>query len=283
MAYTSLMQTVWSKRLLANLDKSLVYAALTNSSYEGDAANASVVRINTIGSVTIGNYDPSTGTGNAEDISSTSIDLNIDQKKFFNFKVEDVLKASTNIELVNNATSRAAYGLAEEIDRFIAALYTGVNASNIIGDDTTPKVVGLGGSDVKPYDLIVALGTKLHEANVTGEGRFVVISPWILCVLAKDARFTTNPTVLANGIVEGQNIAGMKIAVSNNVPNLTGTKYKIIAGTPDAIGFASALKSIESYRPEKQFADAVKGLHVFGAKLLYDKGIAVATVNKGTI
>ncbi|MFR7845076.1 MAG: hypothetical protein ACLU20_03355 [Thomasclavelia spiroformis] len=67
--------------------------------------------------------------------------------------------------------------------------------------------------------------------------------------------------------------------VSNNVPNTTKTKYKIIAGTEEAGSYAEQILKTEAYRPEKRFSDAVKGLHVYGAKIFQSKCIAVLTAN----
>jgi hypothetical protein len=75
-------------------------------------------------------------------------------------------------------------------------------------------------------------------------------------------------------------IDNMSVYKSNNVPNTTGMKYKIIAGHKSAISFAGQVDSVEAYRPEKQFSDAIKGLQVFGAKCIKPEGIAVLTANK---
>ncbi len=74
--------------------------------------------------------------------------------------------------------------------------------------------------------------------------------------------------------------AGLTILKSNNVPNVAGAKYKIIAGTNMAYSYAEQIINIETYKPEKRFGDAVKGLHVYGGKLLRPKGWAVLTADK---
>lgn len=76
------------------------------------------------------------------------------------------------------------------------------------------------------------------------------------------------------------NIDNMAVFKSNNVPNTAGAKYKIIAGHKSAISFAGQVDSVEAYRPESQFSDAVKGLHVYGAKCIKPEGIAVLTANR---
>jgi hypothetical protein len=83
---------------------------------------------------------------------------------------------------------------------------------------------------------------------------------------------------LRNGEI-GQ-AAGFRVLQSNNVPETSGTKYRIIAGHPMAISFAEQINKVEAFRPERRFADAMKGLHLYGAKLVRNTAIAVGTFNK---
>lgn len=275
MAVTNFIPTIWSARLLEGLKKSLVYGSVVNTDYEGEiTGQGSTVKINSIGAVTIGTYDKATGTGDPEELNSAQTTLTVDQAKFFNFKVEDIDKAQSNVNLIDGAMKEAAYGLADVVDQYVAGLYTGVAAGNTIGDDTTPIVP----NSSTAYDNLVDLGVKLDEANVPQSDRFVVVPAWFYGLLLKDARFTKDSNVLATGYVGDVN--GMQVFKSNNVPNTTGTKYKIIAGYKGAISFASQIDSVEAYRPEKSFADAVKGLQLYGAKLVRPTGIAVLTANK---
>ncbi len=110
-----------------------------------------------------------------------------------------------------------------------------------------------------------------------------LVPAWFHGLLRKDDRFvkagtTRSDLVLRNGEV-GQ-AAGMTVLESNNVPNTAGAKFKIIAGYPGAITYAEQIAQVEAYRPEKRFADAVKGLHLYGCKLIRPSGIAVLTANK---
>lgn len=105
---------------------------------------------------------------------------------------------------------------------------------------------------------------------------------WFYGLLLKDDRFVkytpSADQVLRTGQV-GQ-AAGFEIFISNNVPNTTGTKYKILCGHPMAITFADQIDKVEAYRPERRFADAVKGLHVYGAKVIRPEALVVVTANK---
>ena len=107
------------------------------------------------------------------------------------------------------------------------------------------------------------------------EGRFVVVPAWFHGLLLKDERFVQagharRATALRNG--EVGEAAGFTILKSNNVPNTTGTKYKIIAGHADRDRLCRADLDLQTYKPEKRFGDAVKGLHVYGAKVVRPDG-----------
>lgn len=275
MAYTNFIPTIWSARLNLNLQKNLVYGNIVNHDYEGEiVGKGSTVKINTMGDVTIADYDETKGIGDPEQLNSDQTSLTIDQAKYFNFKVEDIDQAQANINLVDAAMQKASYGIADVMDEYIAGLYTGVAAGNTIGDDTTPIVP----TKDTAYDYLVDLLVKLDEASVPKLGRFVVIPSWYAGLLKKDSRFTLKTDVITSGQIAV--VDGAVILESNNVPNTTGTKYKIMAGYNGAISFAQAINKIEPYRPEKSFSDAVKGLAFYGAKLIKPAGIAVLTANK---
>lgn len=269
---------IWSARLLEHLDKVHVYAGLMNRDYEGEISGmGDTVHINQIGAISVKAYDGS-DIANPEELDSNTTTLVIDQGDYFNFMIKDVDNAQTNPKLMDGAMERAAYGINDTVDTYLAGILAS-GADGKIGNDTTPIVP----TAATAYENLVDLGTKLTEANVPMMGRWVVIPPWFHGMLQKDARFVGNGTdannaVLVNGLVGAA--AGFQIYVSNNVPNTAGAKYKIIAGTNAAGAFAEQLTEMEAYRPEKNFADAVKGLHVYGAKVVQPKALAVLTANK---
>ncbi|QQE74997.1 P22 coat protein - protein 5 domain protein [Brevibacillus composti] len=275
MSVTNFIPTIWSARLNENFKKNLVYGNVVNTDYEGEIkGQGSTVKINSIGAVTIGNYDKSIGIGNPEELDSTQKNLVIDQAKFFNFQVDDVDAAQANVDLLDGGIQEAAYGLANVVDQYIAGFYTEVKAENVIGSDTTPVVP----TKDTAYDLLVDLGVILDENDVPETDRFVVVPAFFYGLLVKDPRFTKDVNVMRTGFVG--NIDNMAVYKSNNVPNNAGAKYKIMAGHKSAIAFAGQVDSVEAYRPEKQFSDAIKGLQVFGAKCIKPEGLAVLTANK---
>ncbi|MBC2456587.1 phage capsid protein [Clostridium beijerinckii] len=275
MAVTNFIPTIWSARLNEGFKKALVYGNCVNTDYEGEIKGAgSTVKINSVGAVTIDNYDKSKGINKPQELDSSQSTLTIDQAKYFNFQVDDIDKAQANVDLLDAGIKEASYGLANVADQYIANFYTEVKAGNTIGDDTTPIVPTIANA----YDYLIDLGVILDENSVSEIDRFVVVPSWFYGLLLKDPRFTKEIDIMRTGFVG--NIDNMAVYKSNNVPNTSGEKYKIIAGQKSAISFAGQVDSVEAYRPESQFSDAVKGLQVYGAKCIKPEGIAVLTANR---
>ncbi|MGP0578831.1 phage major capsid protein [Paenibacillus peoriae] len=275
MSVQNFIPTIWSARLNESLKKNLVYGEVVNTDYEGEIqGQGSTVKINSIGAITIGNYDKVAGIGNPQELDAMQKTLVIDQAKYFNFQVDDVDAAQANVNLLDGGIVEASYGLANVVDQYLAGFYTEVKAENTIGNDTAPIVP----TSSTAYDLLIDLGVLLDENNVPESERFVVVPSWYYGLLLKDARFTKDPNIIRTGYVG--DIDGMIVYKSNNVPNTAGAKYKIIAGHKSAISFAGQVDSVEAFRPEKQFSDAVKGLQVFGAKCIKPEALAVLTANK---
>ncbi|MGY0373219.1 phage major capsid protein [Clostridium sp. JNZ J1-5] len=275
MAVQNFIPTIWSARLNEGFKKALVYGNCVNTDYEGEIKGlGSAVKINSVGAVTIDNYDKSKGINKPQELDSAQTTLTINQAKYFNFQVDDIDKAQANVDLLDAGIKEASYGLANVADQYIANFYTEVKAGNTIGDDTTPIVPTVANA----YDYLVDLGVILDENDVPEINRFVVVPSWFYGLLLKDPRFTKEIDVMRTGFVG--NIDNMAVFKSNNVPNTTGAKYKIIAGHKSAISFAGQVDSVEAYRPESQFSDAVKGLHVYGTKCIKPEGIAVLTANR---
>lgn len=280
MSIQNFIPQIWSARLLAHLDKRHVYVNLLNRDYEGEIKNfGDTVKINQIGEVTIKDYD-GTDIDAPEELDGEQQMLIIDQAKYFNFAIDDVDNAQTNPKLMDDAMERSAYAMADVVDQFAANLLAvNVHGDNVIGTDEAPIVP----TKETAYDYLVDLGTKLTEANVPMAGRWVVVPAWYHGLLLKDDRFVGNGTDYNKAILEGGEVgvaAGFTVYVSNNVPNTEGTKYKIIGGTLQAGSYAEQILKNEAYRPEKRFADAVKGLHVYGAKILQSKCITCLTANR---
>lgn len=279
MAFNAFIPQLWSARLLATLDKTLVYAGLCNRDYEGEIKDkGSSVKINSIGPITVNDYTKDTDMSALEVLSTNDTTLTIDQSKSFGFYLDDVNKAQAAGDVMDKAMKQAAYALADVADKYIAGLYTEVGGGNALGSDGQP----ITPTKSTIYDSLVDMNTRLTECNVPKEGRWVVVAPWVTGMLLKDDRLikpgaTDTDAMRVNGYIG--RIAGLNVYESNNVPNTDGSKYKLIAGHSSAICYAEQISQIEAFRPEKRFGDAVKGLHVYGAKVVLPKALVVLTAN----
>lgn len=275
--------TVWAARLLTALESSLVYgqARVVNRAYEGEIRQAGgSVKIASIGDVTIGNYTKNSDINDPETLSDSDLTLNIDQAKYFNFYVDSVDRAQQNVNVLDQAMTQAAWKLRETADSYLAGIIdAAVPAGNKIGSTATPEVP----TKDDAYEYLVDLGVLLDESNTPIDGRFVVVPAWFHGLLLKDERFVQAGTArsdarLANG--EVGEAAGFRILKSNNVPNTTGEKYKILAGHSVATAYVEQILDVQTFQPEKRFGDAVKGLHVYGAKVLRPDNLAVLIADK---
>lgn len=275
--------TVWASRLLTALNNSLVYGQrmVCNRDYEGDIRQAgNTVKIASIGGVSVNDYTKDTDISEPQALTDSDQTMAIDQQKYFNFYVDSVDRAQQNVNVLDEAMRQAAWSLRDIADKYIAGQMDGsVPAGNTIGSVATPKVP----TKDDAYEYLVDLGVKLDESNAPIDGRFVVVPAWFHGLLLKDDRFVRSGTGggerrLLNG--EVGEAAGFTILRSNNVPNTTGTKYKILAGHAVATSYAEQVLDIHTFKPEKRFGDAVKGLHVYGAKVVRPNALAVLIANK---
>lgn len=289
MAITRFRPEIWSASLLVALRKALVYAGpgVVNRDYEGEiSAAGDVVRITSISRPTIGTYSPNSTSISPEELTDAQRTLVIDQAKYFAFYVDDVDAAQARGDVLPQAMSEAAYALADVIDQYVASLYTGVPSANQVSsvtiDLTSPA--SWAAEAAKAYnDVLIPLKVKLDEANVPSMGRYCIIPPWLHGVLLRDERFVRqDASGTTEGLRNGQvgRAAGFDILVSNNVPTPTAGQYVVTAGTSAAISFAEQINKTEAYRPENKFADAVKGLVLYGAKLVRPEALASCIVTQ---
>ena len=280
MAITNFIPEVWSAQLLASLKKSLIFAGpgVANRNYEGDISESGdTVRITSISRPTVATYTKDSTTITPETLTDAQRTLLIDQSKYFAFEVDDIdmRQARSGGALMDEAAVEAAYALADVADQYVAGLYVGVDSSNAIST-TSITTAALAVSN------LIALKVKLDTANVPQQGRYVIIPPWYHGLLLGSDLFTRvdasgNSEGLRNGMVG--RAFGFDVLVSNNCVNVTGDDWIVQAGYPGALSFAEQITKVEAYRPESAFSDALKGLHLYGAKLVRPTGIATLTAS----
>lgn len=293
MAVEHFIPEVWSARLLTALETSLVYGSpnVVNRDYEGEISGAGdTVHITSISDPEISDYVAGTTVITPQPLTTAQRTLAITESKMFAFEVDDVDKRQALGGIMDEGMMRAAYRLRDTADTFLAGKFaTGAQAANVLAatmilakDPTTPAI----GTSVSAYEGLVRLGQVLDEADVPDEGRFAIVPAWYHTLLLLDQRFTDasargEQSAAINGKVG--TVSGMAIARSNKVPVLTGDDYAVVAGTKAAVSYAEQINKTEAYRPESSFSDAVKGLHVYGAKVVRPDHIAVLTASKTAV
>jgi hypothetical protein len=267
-AIDSLLATIWSKNVLTAFDRATILVGLCNRDFEGDAQLGNTVKINSVSDPTISSYAAG-GTLTYEDANTAAQSLLIDQGDSFSFKVDDIKKAQAAANVIPKALMRAGRKLALSADTFVAGLHSGVSAANDLG------TVSITTSDLA-YQYIVALNQKLDEADAPADGRWCVVPPWYMALLRRNSLFLANAATQADTLLTGKigKVLGMDVYMSNNLVNTTGDDWACMAGVPDALSFANQVNEVEDIRLQTTFASAVRGLHVYGAKLVYSSGIA---------
>lgn len=284
MSTATFVPEIWSAELLVAVQKSLVFGgpSVVNRDYEGEIAEkGDTVHINSFSDPTISTYTSGT-TLTYEDLHTSDQTLVVDQGKSFSFKVDDIDKRQMAGDLMSKAMQRAGYKLRDGVDQLIEGLFAGVPSANAVG-----TVAVTSASPTAAYDsVLVPLKVKLDEASVSTENRFCVIPPWMHGRLIRDDRFVradasgkaSGDGVQGNGYV-GQ-AAGFNIMLSNNCSLVTGDDYRVSAGVPDAITLAEQITEVEALRLQATIADAVRGLLLYGAKLVRPEMIATAIASQ---
>ncbi len=266
MSVESFKPTLWEGALIANFHSLSIADVLATppSDIKGNK-----VTFNRVAAGTIKDY---AGTVEWEDIDTTPVDMVFDKEKYFAFALDDVDKVQTKGDVMAATTKEHSAVLSETYDKdFFAALLAGTTMK--IGSSSAKKKV----TSVNAYDFIVDLGTMLSKKKVPKVNRFVTVNADYLGLLSKDKRFTDNPKVLENGIVEGQVINGMQVMCSEELP-----ANVILASHKSAIGAAKQIEEMEAMRLQNKFADGIRGLCVYGHKVLRDDASAALYYEVGT-
>lgn len=284
--------TIWSSKILQNFLLECVYVNTCNRDYEGDiSAKGNRVKIHGIGAVNVFDVEKNTPIPAPQILDDSEIELVIDQQKGFNFAVDDIDAYQQDPKVMGEASREAAAGIAAVADTYVASLYTGVDAANVVGSVASPIEVGTGLGSTKygnAYDLLVELKIKLDKAKVPAGDRTVVVPSEFEGAMSRDNRFVLQAADGTDFRNSGSvyRAAGFTVVVSQNVPQ-TGTAtidgnevpvYAVQASHKSARTFASQITKVEAFRPHDGYQDALKGLNVYGAKLVRPTAMAVAHV-----
>lgn len=283
---------LWSPVLQRHLDRTLVYAQpkCANRNWEGDIADeGTTVKIQKIGDPTIHTYVTGEDMAAPERPDGTTQSLVVDQQKSFNVAIDDVDAAQVNIEALQEFATRAGVKMAQTIDAFVSAKIVTEATTNIIGTDEVPTVVKSDGTgNFTPYQFAVEIKRKLAAQNAPLDSLWIAVTPDFEAAVYKDPTFIAAGSEVGAEFVRNGGIgslAGVEILRTTGAPTSAGSggsavpNVKIIAGAGNyATTFANQLTKMEAYRIQNQFGDAVKGLEVYGAKVLEPASLVVGHV-----
>lgn len=283
MALDHFIPQVWDARILDALHKTLVFAEFYNQDYEGTISEmGDTVHIGMVQDVTVKSFDCEQDLDSPEDVKVNDQTLKIDQGDYFNISVCDVDMVQSAANLLDSATSQAGYNFGDKADQYLAKQLADAAGITVTGTDETPTAV----TEQNAYSLIVAAKVALDKANCPKQGRKIALPADFEGFMLLDSRFVRVGTDASNDRLEEGTIyraAGFEIRTTNNCPTFTyggnKTGYKFIASVQQQGTFANQILKTEAYRPEKRFADAVKGLHVYGAKTVRPEIVAVGKVS----
>ncbi len=279
MALSYFIPTVWSETLYRELEKEYIGVKNCSRDYEGDVKSiGDTVKIIGLNPINVFDYTKNTDMETPEELSDSERSLVIERAKAFNFLIDDIDKVQSTPKLMQEAMRKAASALSDEADKYIYSLYSDVTADN------TVTKASLRSSDV--LDFLLDVKRMMMESNVSGNEEIILEVPPAVAakiVKAKIVNGTSNEAELDKGCIGS--FLGFRIYVSNNIESADegeGTFYKCFARTKRAIAFAEQINEVESYRPEKRFADGVKGLHLYGAKIVYPDELKLLNISIGT-
>lgn len=290
MAIDQFIPEVWSARLQRHLDATLVYAQpeIANRDWVGEIEKeGDTVHINKIGDPTIKDYAPGEDMDAPEEPDGTTQTLVVDQHKYFNVMVDDVNEAQANVGLLDQFGKRAGRGMAGTIDRHAATKQAAASTINKVGTDATPVDVKADGSgDFTPYELAVELRRQIENNDADLSDLWMVINPDLEAEILLDPRYIeSDVTIVRTGSIG--KLAGFEVLRTTATPDSPGSggspvpNWKVLAGAGNySTTFAGQIVQQEAFRPERRFGDAVKGLEVYGVKVLEPETLALAHVAK---
>lgn len=277
MSYNNFIPKIWSKAINRELERAMVFAEDCNRQYEGDVKQmGDTVKILGVGKPTITKQvGGSIILDDAETVEDTSVEMLINRIAYFNYLVDDIDRRQAVGGLMDALSKESSEGVANAMDEDIAALAALDDAPKLYKTTKAVTVENI----LDEFDLAVE---KLMENDVKPETKIVAtVSPWVKTLLRKAyvQLDTDNSEMIKNGYVGRYN--NLYIKVSNNTHKNADNGSDIMIRTQRAVAFANPLTHVEPYRPEKRFADAVKGFVLYGTKIVRPKEMIVLNCKKG--
>ena len=295
------LPAIYSQKVLKYFRRSSVVEAITNTDYAGEIENfGDSVKIIKEPTITVSAYTRGS-TVNAQDLTDTEVTLVVDQGNYFAFKVDDIEERQAHLNWEALATSSGAYALKKQYDYNVL---TNINSN--ASTDTTNLGAASSAISCNTGDEcanFLSTGARLlDEADVPEEGRWCVAPPQFYEILRQassklmDASITgESMSALMNGAVTARKVHGFTLYQSNAIavgstgsdstatfgPSSTSGETNVLFGHMSAVATASQIAKTEVVRDPNSFADIVRGLHVFGRKVLRPSGSGYIGVYSG--
>ena len=292
------LPSVYSRKVLNFFRKASVVEAITNTDYAGEIS-AYGDSVNIIKEPVISVYDYTRGS----DVTQTKLtdeetSLVVDSAKAFKFIVDDIETKMSHVNFKEVASSSAAYALRDSFDAAVlATMFSGVSSSSpdhVLGSDSATDLaagtfdgtgnldMGFASGEHDPIDIMARMARLLDEQNVPEEGRWFVAGPDFYEVLGQASSkllsvdFNAGQGSIRNGLVSSGKLRGFDMYKSNNIAATTNAAGKCLAGHISSTATAQTIVSTEVLRDPSSFGDIVRGLHVYGAKVLRGEALVSA-------
>ncbi len=282
---------IWSGKLIENFYDATVLSAISNTDYEGEIRNmGDTVNIRTTPEITIQTYVKGQ-TLSVENPDKAKLQLVIDKGEYFACVEDDVDQVQTDMNLMDMWSKDASERMKIKIDqRVLADILTGVSSNNKgtaagaisgnIGLGATGSAISLTKTNV--IEKIVDMGTVLDEANCPEQNRYLVIPAKMAGLIKqsdlKDASITGDgSTPLRNGRL-GM-IDRFTVYVSHNLVKDSNGDFSVIGGHTMGFTFASQMTNMETIRSETTFGNIIRGLQVYGYKVVKPEALATMIVS----
>ena len=295
------LPSIYSKKVLNFFRKASVVEAITNTDYAGEiSAYGDSVKIIKEPVISVSDYTRGSDT-TATKLTDQELTLVVDSAKAFKFIVDDIETNMSHVNFKEVATSSAAYALRDSYDAaVIAAMFSGVSTSSpdhVLGADAAAAtqtmaqhqggsnsidLTGSDGTGADPLDVMAFMAKLLDEQSVPEEGRWFVAPPSFYNELSQSGSklmsvdFNAGQGSIRNGLVSSGKLRGFDMYKSNNVAAASTATGKILAGHISSTATAQTIISTEVLRDPSSFGDIVRGLHVYGAKVLRPEALVSA-------
>lgn len=281
MSFANFKPEIWSTQLLLDRDTAVVGVKNSTRQYENELKKGEIIHIKGLNGATIKDLPDNGIIDDAEEIEDTALDIQITEKKYINFKVEDIDKVQADSDQMQNIIHRTANNLAIMQDNYVYGLAK--NGAGKTIDATSTKL-----SSANIFDFLNEAFAYIRSSNVFNGGEmFVEMHPYVMTKLQK--AFTmlgqTNNAEIKNGYrgpYAGSQVYETNVLSpvnSDGIPVAPGTEsaiYPIIVRTKDAVAFVEQ-KSIafKPYEIERGFGDGIKGYCLYGGKVIRPKELVV--------